>query len=106
MGSFFLLFDQPRIFPLLNLSQESPVTHTTPISRGKRVIYHGKSVLYKRSYYGLCENGELASRADNSQKLNWNLIYILSKVLAPLINKRYYTNHDNFSYLCYFAISI
>ena len=27
-----------------NLSRETPVTCTTPIFRGKRVIYHGKGV--------------------------------------------------------------
>ena len=42
MGYFSLLFD--IIFPMVNLSRGSPVTHTTPIFRRKRVIYHGKSV--------------------------------------------------------------
>lgn len=40
------------IFPsMVNLSHESPVTRTTPISRCKRVIYHGKSVPCNRTYY-------------------------------------------------------
>ena len=37
---FFLRY--PWMFPMVNLSRESPVTHTSAIPPGKRVIYHGK----------------------------------------------------------------
>ena len=39
------------ISQLVNLSRESQVTRTTSIYRGKRVIYHGKSVPCNRTYY-------------------------------------------------------
>ena len=41
--SFFFL-TEPWIFPMVHLSWESPVKRTTSTYRGKRVIYHGKSV--------------------------------------------------------------
>ena len=49
MRGLFLLFDA-RIFLMVNLSRESPVTGTIPISLGKRVIYHGKSVQCNLTY--------------------------------------------------------
>ena len=46
--SFFFL-TEPWIFPMVHLSWESPVKRTTPTYRGKRVIYHGKSVQCNRN---------------------------------------------------------
>ena len=50
MGDFFLLFDLTMDIFHGKFILEGLVTSTTPISRSKRVIYHGKSVQCNRTY--------------------------------------------------------
>ena len=45
----FLFLTYPWIIAMVSLSRESQVTLTTPIYRGKRIIYNGKSVPCNRT---------------------------------------------------------
>ena len=55
---------------MVNVSRNSPVTRTTPISRGKRVIYHGKSVPVTEKAYRTMTHARIHVSDSNFRSLN------------------------------------